>query len=126
MVVFNLPSCLHRMGDSNNLTLEPYVEGCFCEKLSLYAGIEHARVVYAQPAKTLRLSGALGPLQEFGITCSMTWQIEAAAADRSVGILFGVKKLMGSMPAFPAPSAPTLHQFSTLKNPQTSVAASGP
>ena len=45
-------------GDSRNLTLEPFVRGCFCEKLSLYAGIEHATVIYAQPAKTLRLSGA--------------------------------------------------------------------
>ena len=32
-------------GDSRNLTLEPFVRGCFCEKLSLYAGIEHARSV---------------------------------------------------------------------------------
>ena len=31
-------------GDSRNLTLEPFVRGCFCEKLSLYAGIEHATV----------------------------------------------------------------------------------
>src|SRR5262245_62863020 len=63
-------------GDSRNLTLEPFVRGCFCEKLSLYAGIEHARVVYAQPTKTLRLNGALGPLQDFGVSGSMTWQIE--------------------------------------------------
>ena len=31
-------------GDARNLTLEPFVRGCFCEKLSLYAGIEHATV----------------------------------------------------------------------------------
>src|SRR6185436_7136052 len=35
-------------GDARNLTLEPFVRGCFCEKLSLYAGIEHGHVVYAQ------------------------------------------------------------------------------
>src|SRR5690606_39288725 len=35
-------------GDANNLRFDPYVQGCFCEKLSLYAGIEHARVVYAR------------------------------------------------------------------------------
>jgi hypothetical protein len=63
-------------GDSRNLTLEPFVRGCFCEKLSLYAGIEHASVIYALPAKTLRLSGALGPLQEFGVSGVMTWNIE--------------------------------------------------
>ncbi len=77
-------------GDANNLRLDPYVEGCFCEKLSLYAGIEHARVVYAQPAKTLRLSGALGPLQEFGINGSMTWQIEAAGGGSRVTFTYNV------------------------------------
>ena len=65
-------------GDARNLSLEPFVRGCFCEKLGLYAGIEHGSVVYAMPAKTLRIQGALGPLQEFGINGVMTWQIEPA------------------------------------------------
>lgn len=77
-------------GDANNLRLEPYVQGCLCEKLSLYAGIEHARVVYAQPAKVLRLSGALGPLQEFGINGSMTWQIEAAGGGSRITFTYNV------------------------------------
>lgn len=77
-------------GDARNLSLEPYVQGCFCEKLSLYAGIEHGRVVYAQPAKTLRLSGALGPLQEFGINGSMTWQIEAAGGGSRITLTYNV------------------------------------
>ncbi len=77
-------------GDANNLRLDPYVQGCFCEKLSLYAGIEHGRVVYAQPAKTLRLTGALGPLQEFGINGSMTWQIEAASGGSRVTFTYNV------------------------------------
>jgi hypothetical protein len=66
-------------GDAHNLTLDPHVGGCFCEKLGLYAGVEHSRVVYVQPGKTLRLSGALGPLQQFGISGSLTWQIEPLA-----------------------------------------------
>lgn len=77
-------------GDARNLTLEPFVRGCFCEKLSLYAGIEHASVVYAQPAKTLRLSGAFGPLQEFGVTGSMTWQIEAAGGGSRITLTYNV------------------------------------
>jgi hypothetical protein len=77
-------------GDSRNLTLEPYVRGCFCEKLSLYAGIEHASVVYAQPAKILRLNGALGPLQEFGVNGSMTWQIEAAGGGSRITLTYSV------------------------------------
>jgi hypothetical protein len=77
-------------GDSRNLTLEPIVRGCFCEKLGLYAGIEHGTVVYAQPAKTLRINGALGPLQEFGITGAMTWQIESAAGGSRITFTYNV------------------------------------
>ena len=77
-------------GDARNLTLEPVVRGCFCEKLSLYAGIEHATVVYAQPAKTLRLLGALGPLQEFGVTGSLTWQIDAAGGGSRITMTYNV------------------------------------
>lgn len=77
-------------GDARNLTLEPFVRGCFCEKLSLYAGIEHATVVYAQPAKILRLSGALGPLQEFGVNGSMTWQIEPAGGGSRITLTYSV------------------------------------
>jgi hypothetical protein len=65
-------------GDARNMTLEPFVGGCFCEKLGMYAGVQHMRVIYAQPPKVLRLSGALGPLQEFAVTGSLTWTIEVA------------------------------------------------
>jgi hypothetical protein len=77
-------------GDSRNLTLDPIVRGCFCEKLSLYAGIEHATVVYALPAKILRLHGALGPLQEFAVTGSLTFQIEAAAGGSKLTVTYSV------------------------------------
>jgi len=77
-------------GDSRNMTLDPVVRGCFCEKLSLYAGIEHATVVYALPAKILRLHGALGPLQEFAVTGSLTFQIEAAAGGSKLTVTYSV------------------------------------
>ena len=71
-------------GDSHNLNLEPFVGGCFCEKLGMYAGVQHMTVIYAQPPKTLRLAGALGPLQEFAITGSMTWSIEVAGGGSKI------------------------------------------
>ena len=77
-------------GDSRNLSLDPVVRGCFCEKLSLYAGIEHGTVVYALPAKILRLQGALGPLQEFAVTGSLTFQIEAAAGGSKLTVTYSV------------------------------------
>lgn len=77
-------------GNARNLNLDPVVNGCFCEKLSLYAGIEHARVIYALPAKTLRMSGALGPLQEFGVAGSLTWQIEPVGAGSRLTMTYSV------------------------------------
>lgn len=77
-------------GESRNLTLEPVPRGCFCEKLGMYAGVEHAHVVFAQPPKTLRLIGSLGPLQEFGVTGSMTWQIEAAGGGSRITLTYNV------------------------------------
>lgn len=64
-------------GDAKNMTLAAQPGGCFCEK---YAGgaIEHGRVVYVSPNKLLRISGALGPLQEMAVTGTMTWAIEPA------------------------------------------------
>lgn len=75
-------------GDARNLTLEPFVGGCFCEKLGMYAGVQHLRVIYAQPPKMLRLAGALGPLQEFAVTGSMTWTIEVASGGSRITVTY--------------------------------------
>ena len=77
-------------GEARNLRLDPVVQGCFCEKLSLYAAVEHARVIYALPAKTLRLSGAFGPLQEFGVAGSLTWQIDPAGSGSRITMTYSV------------------------------------
>jgi uncharacterized protein YndB with AHSA1/START domain len=64
-------------GEAKNMTIVAQPGGCFCEK---YAGgaVEHGRVVNVSPNKLLRLSGALGPLQELATTGTMTWTIEPA------------------------------------------------
>jgi uncharacterized protein YndB with AHSA1/START domain len=65
-------------GDAANLTLDPRVDGCFCEAIPAGGGsIEHGRVVYARPGQTLRFQGALGPLQSEGVTGSLTWSLRA-------------------------------------------------
>lgn len=58
-------------GDARNLTLTARPGGCFCETLP-GGGVEHLRVVYADPGKQLRLAGALGPLQGDGVTGALT------------------------------------------------------
>jgi uncharacterized protein YndB with AHSA1/START domain len=75
-------------GDGHNLTFDPVVGGCFCEKLGMYAGVQHMTVVYAQPPKILRLAGALGPLQEFAVTGSMTWTIEVAGGGSHIKMTY--------------------------------------
>lgn len=76
--------------DARNLSLEPIVGGCFCEKLGLYGGIEHMRVLYAEPVKHLRLNGALGPLQELAVTGRMTWDISSTASGTQITMTYAV------------------------------------
>ncbi len=62
-------------GSSRNLRLSPRAGGCFCEALAAGGSVEHARVVFAQPRQTLRLDGALGPLQEMPVTGVLTFAL---------------------------------------------------
>jgi uncharacterized protein YndB with AHSA1/START domain len=50
-------------GKATNLRLEPRAGGCFCEVWPA-GSVEHGRVLMAMPGRLLRLSAALGPLQE--------------------------------------------------------------
>ena len=50
--------------NAHNLSLDAKPGGCFCERLPDGGGVEHMNVVYASPGKLLRLTGAIGPLQE--------------------------------------------------------------
>jgi len=65
-------------GDAKNMTLTAQAGGCFCEKLPGGGSVEHGRVVNVSPGKLLRLSAALGPLQQLAVTGSLTWSIESA------------------------------------------------
>lgn len=72
-------------GDAANMTLEARAGGCFCERIPADgATVEHARVVYAQPGKTLRLQGGLGPLQAEGVSATLTWSLKPVAAGTEV------------------------------------------
>lgn len=65
-------------GNAANLTLELKAGGCFCETIpATGATIEHARVIYAEPGKKLRLTGGLGPLQREAVTGILEFTIEA-------------------------------------------------
>jgi hypothetical protein len=71
-------------GDARNLTMEAKPGGCFCERIPGQGGIQHATVVYVASGKILRLNGALGPLQEFGVVGSLTWSLTKAGSGTQV------------------------------------------
>jgi uncharacterized protein YndB with AHSA1/START domain len=72
-------------GDARNLSMVLRAGGCFCEKIPADGGtVEHARVVYAQPGKQLRVQGSLGPLQAEGVTGTLTWALKAVPGGTEV------------------------------------------
>jgi len=62
-------------GDARNLSIEPRPGGCFCERLPRQGGVAHATVILVMPGQKLRLSGALGPLQEAAVSGTLTWDL---------------------------------------------------
>lgn len=73
-------------GDAANMTLDPKAGGCFCETIPVGGGsVEHMRVVYIDPrVHTLRLRGALGPLQGEALTGTLTMTIEPSGTGSKI------------------------------------------
>jgi len=63
-------------GDAANFYLEARALGCFCEKLPAGGSVAHMQVAFADPGKTLRLIGGLGPLQGMGATGAMQFSLQ--------------------------------------------------
>jgi uncharacterized protein YndB with AHSA1/START domain len=73
-------------GKAANLSLDLRPGGCFCEALpgGIGGGVEHMRVLMARPGKTLRLGGALGPLQGEAVTGVLTYELKPKGAGTEV------------------------------------------
>lgn len=61
-------------GDAKSLSLNATAGGCWCE---IWAGgeVEHGRVIAVMPRSLLRVSAALGPLQDMGVAAALTFQL---------------------------------------------------
>ena len=70
-------------GDAKNLSIVAQPGGCFCEKVPAGGAVEHGRVVNVSPGQLLRLSAAVGPLQELGVAGALTWQIDTIEGKQS-------------------------------------------
>jgi uncharacterized protein YndB with AHSA1/START domain len=77
-------------GDAANLSLEPTPGGCFCEKLPGGGGVRHMTVVYADPNKLLRLTGGLGPLQDFAVAAVLTFKLTEAQGKTTLELTYKV------------------------------------
>jgi len=65
-------------GNAHNLSVDERPLGCFCEKLPNQGSVRHMEVLFVAPGKTLRMSGALGPLQALGAAGTLTFALTAA------------------------------------------------
>jgi uncharacterized protein YndB with AHSA1/START domain len=63
-------------GNATNMRLRAEAGACFCENWGENS-VEHGRVIMAVPGKLLRISGALGPLQEMAVTGVLSIQLAA-------------------------------------------------
>ena len=76
-------------GSASNMAIALEVGGCFCEAMPGADGvpggrIEHMRVIYLAPHSTLRMTGALGPLQSEAVTGVLTATIEPTASGSKI------------------------------------------
>ncbi len=84
-------------GSAANLSLDPRAGGCFCELLPgtgadapPRGGVQHMQVTYLEKPKTLRLTGALGPLQSEPVTGVLTFILRKEAAGTRINAEYSV------------------------------------
>jgi len=77
-------------GNAKNLSIEEKPGGCFCEKLPNGGGVRHLEVVFLAPGKRLVLSGGLGPLQSFGASGAMTFDLTPAEGGTKLQFVYAV------------------------------------
>jgi hypothetical protein len=77
-------------GSAANFTFEAKEGGCWCETLSNGGFVEHLRVVYAAPGKALRLRGALGPFQGWGVDGAMTYTLKGDAKSTDLTLTYNL------------------------------------
>jgi len=78
--------------DARNLSLDLRAGGCWCERWGRNA-VEHGRVVLVverENVRTLRVSAALGPLQEMGVSGVLTFTVAPQASGARITMTYRV------------------------------------
>lgn len=83
-------------GSAESVSVDAVAGGCWCE---FWSGgeVEHGRVIMVMPKQTLRLSTALGPLQEMGVTGVMTLTLSDGGSAGKTAITLDYKVTGGSL-----------------------------
>lgn len=117
-------------GSTEGFYIDPQAGGCFCElfqekdkdgKLVTKGSVEHMRVIFAQPARVLRMQGGLGPLQSEAVTGTLTIAMEPLKNGAGTRISFSY--VVGGYMRFktadigPAADAMLRDQFDRLVKP---------
>lgn len=108
-----------------NLTLDARAGGCWCETLADGGTVQHLIVVLALPGKTLRLRGALGPLQGLGVDGAMTWKMSPSQDGSDLELTYtvggfakdGLDKLAGPVDGVLGEQVQRLKQFIETGSP---------
>ncbi|HEY6362111.1 MAG TPA: SRPBCC family protein, partial [Vicinamibacterales bacterium] len=77
-------------GDAGNLRVTANPGGCFCETLKNSGGVAHAVVNNVIPGEMIRMTGALGPLQETATTGTLTWQFTPSGQGTTATVTYSV------------------------------------
>ena len=70
-------------GSAENLSLNPVAGGCFCE-INGEQQVQHMTVSYVNPGKALRMTGGLGPLQQMGVSGTLSYQFVGISENESL------------------------------------------
>jgi len=76
-------------GDAKNLSLEPRVRGCWCERWP-DAEVEHGRVIFIKKNAQLRLQGALGPLQDMAVNAVLDYTLTQGKDGTQIDMMYRV------------------------------------
>lgn len=76
-------------GDSANIDWDTRPGGCWCEKVAGGA-VEHGRTIYAVRGRTLRISGAFGPLQSGAVNATLTFALKAEGQGTALTVTYVV------------------------------------
>ena len=103
-----------------NLSLKPVAGGCWCETW-MGGAVEHGRVIAVMPNQLLRLSTALGPLQELAVSGVLTFQIADAKTPGKILVTMTYRVDGGSASKLDAMAGPVdavlAEQFDHLIHP---------